>query len=205
MPWPQQKSLKQQVQAKPQTQAIHQKGQLLLTKWDLQGQCQTTLQRTREESHQSEELPHSLRWRHSGAEFERTTRPITMMPTGSKTNQGKPACIISEIIRRRHSNYKATGCDRVANFWLKQLTSLHPELGNAYNTISKHRQQSPQWLTEGVTFVLPKQKTQRALKTGLSHAYQLFTRSWPPSLQKGPTLFHQKAKGYHCMSCRCKD
>ena len=56
-------------------------------------------------------------------------------------------------------------------------------------TISSRTQNSPQsgwprvWLSWYQT-----SKTQGTLKTtGLSHAYQLCTRPWPPSLQKGPT------------------
>ena len=44
----------------------------------------------------------------------------------------------------------------MANFWFKQLTSLHPELASAYNNILKKREQSSEWLTEGVTFLIPK-------------------------------------------------
>lgn len=47
------------------------------------------------------------------------------------------------------SNWKATGCNGAANFWLKQLTSLLPEL-------TKNAEQTPEWLTEGVTFLIPK-------------------------------------------------
>jgi len=54
------------------------------------------------------------------------------------------------------SNWKAAGCDGVANFWIKELTSLHPELANADNKILKNPEQSPEWLTEGVTFLTPK-------------------------------------------------
>ena len=44
----------------------------------------------------------------------------------------------------------------MANFWFKQLTSLHPELANAYNKFLKNLEQSPEWLTEGGTFLIPK-------------------------------------------------
>ena len=44
----------------------------------------------------------------------------------------------------------------MANFWFKQLTSFHPELASAYNNILKNPEQSSEWLTEGVTFLIPK-------------------------------------------------
>ena len=51
-----------------------------------------------------------------------------------------------ETIKAIHktSNWKAAECDGVASLWLKQLTSLHPELANAYNNILKNPQQSPE-------------------------------------------------------------
>ena len=63
-----------------------------------------------------------------------------------------------ETIKANHktSNWKAAGCDDVDQFWLKQLTSLYPELANSYNKILKNPEQSPEWLAEGVTFLRPK-------------------------------------------------
>ena len=79
----------------------------------------------------------------------------------AKENQHVPTQEWSDItteetIKSIHktSNWKAAGCDGVANFWLKQLTSLHPELANAYNSILKN----PDWPTKGVTFLIPKSK-----------------------------------------------
>ena len=43
----------------------------------------------------------------------------------------------------------------MANFWLKQVISLHHQFTNAYNNILKNPKQSPEWLTEGVTFLIP--------------------------------------------------
>ena len=43
----------------------------------------------------------------------------------------------------------------MANFWLKQVISLHHQFTNAYNNILKNPKQSPECLTEGVTFLIP--------------------------------------------------
>ena len=78
-------------------------------------------------------------------------------------------------------------------------------------TISSRTQNSPQsgwprvWLSWYQT-----SKTQGTLKTtGLSHAYQLCTRPWPPSLQKGPVesnnLLPKEQKGCRRRSYGCKD
>ena len=63
-----------------------------------------------------------------------------------------------ETIKAIHktSNWIVKECDGAANFWLKQLTSLRPELANAYNKILKNLEQFPEWLNEGVTFLIPK-------------------------------------------------
>jgi len=91
-----------------------------------------------------------------------------MLPTGSKTKprktsmsqlrngQTSPQRRPSKPFTRPVTDWKAAGCDGMVNFWLKQLTSLHPELANAYNNILKNPEQSPEWLTEGVTFLIPK-------------------------------------------------
>ena len=80
----------------------------------------------------------------------------------AKENQHVPTQEWSDVTTEetieanRTSNWKAAGCDDVANFWFKQLTSFHPELASAYNNILKNPEQSSEWLTEGVTFLIPK-------------------------------------------------
>ena len=70
----------------------------------------------------------------------------------AKENQHFPT---QEWSIHQTSNWKSTGCDGVANFWLKQVISLHHQFTNAYNNILKNPKQSPEWLTEGVTFLIP--------------------------------------------------
>ena len=70
----------------------------------------------------------------------------------AKENQHFPT---QEWSIHQTSNWKSTGCDGVANFWLKQVISLHHQFTNAYNNIHKNPKQSPEWLTEGVTFLIP--------------------------------------------------
>ena len=54
----------------------------------------------------------------------------------------------------KFSNWKAPGNDGIANFWIKNLTSVHDELITAYNGILKHPEKAPGWLTDG--YLLPK-------------------------------------------------
>ena len=42
------------------------------------------------------------------------------------------------------------------NFWIKNLTSIHEDLAQAYNDIVKNPEKCPKWLTQGITYLLPK-------------------------------------------------
>ena len=64
----------------------------------------------------------------------------------------------------KSSNWKAPGNDGIANFWIKNLTSIHEKLTTAYNDILKHPETSPDWLTEGLSYLLPKTKETKNLK-----------------------------------------
>ena len=56
----------------------------------------------------------------------------------------------------KSSNWKAPGNNGIANFWIKNLTSVYDELTTAYNDILKHPEKAPDWLTDGLTHLLPK-------------------------------------------------
>ena len=57
---------------------------------------------------------------------------------------------------KKTSNWKSTGIDKVPNFWLKNLESLHGSLATVYNDIVRDPGKSPEWLTLGKTYLLPK-------------------------------------------------
>ena len=52
-------------------------------------------------------------------------------------------------------NWKAPGRDLIANFWLKQLTATHRHIAALFNKLIEE-DQIPEWLTAGVTFLIPK-------------------------------------------------
>ena len=56
----------------------------------------------------------------------------------------------------KSSNWKALGNNEIANFWVKNLTSIHDELSTAYNDILKRPEKAPDWLTDGLTNLLCK-------------------------------------------------
>ncbi|KAI5748289.1 hypothetical protein M8J77_023892 [Diaphorina citri] len=64
---------------------------------------------------------------------------------------------------KKAANWKAPGPDGIQNYWLKYLTCIHIHLAEAYNQILKHPEHTPQWLTEGLTYLIPKnERTQEA-------------------------------------------
>ena len=58
----------------------------------------------------------------------------------------------------RAANWKSPGPDRLPNFWIKQFKSLHKPMAEAYSEIIKDPKQTPDWLVEGATNLLPKKE-----------------------------------------------
>jgi hypothetical protein len=52
-------------------------------------------------------------------------------------------------------NWKAPGRDEIVNFRLKQLTAMHKNIAALFNKLIE-KDQIPEWLTAGVTFLIPK-------------------------------------------------
>ena len=57
---------------------------------------------------------------------------------------------------RETRNWKSPGIDNVPNFWLKNCETLHEDIARCYNKIVKESNENPLWLTQGVTYLLPK-------------------------------------------------
>ena len=62
----------------------------------------------------------------------------------------------TKIAIKRSKNWKSPGNDGIANFWLKHLTELHEDLTYAYNKCLESPETCPDWLTNGTTYLLPK-------------------------------------------------
>ena len=58
----------------------------------------------------------------------------------------------------RTANWKSPGTDRLPNLWIKQFKSLHKPMAEAYSDIIKKKKQTPEWLVEGTTNLLPKKE-----------------------------------------------
>ena len=91
--------------------------------------------------------------------------------------------ITEETIKSKLStapNFKSPGPDKIQNYWIKQLTNLHPYYAKSFNRIINNEEQAPHWLTEGITYLLPKsentdQPNQYRPITCLPTVYKLLT------------------------------
>ena len=59
---------------------------------------------------------------------------------------------------KKSSNWKSPRKDKVTNFWLKHLVSIHEDMSKAYTNIIENPEETPECLTEGLTYLLPKTK-----------------------------------------------
>ena len=108
--------------------------------------------------------------------------------------------IIIIIIRRRRRtrkttttttttlNWKAPGRDQIPNFWLKQLTATHRHIAAIFNKLIEE-DQIPEWLTAGVTFLIPENENTENPKnyrpvTCLPTMYKLITSVISRRMQK---------------------
>jgi len=67
-----------------------------------------------------------------------------------------PVCEIDVVeALRTMLNLKAPGRDQIANFSLKQLTATHKHIAALFNKLIED-DQIPEWLTAGITFLIPK-------------------------------------------------
>ncbi len=56
------------------------------------------------------------------------------------------------------SNFKKPGIDKIPNFWLKELHCFHYHYARIFNQIINENLETPQWLTTGLTSLIPKSK-----------------------------------------------
>ena len=61
------------------------------------------------------------------------------------------------------SKFKSPGRDKIKNFWMKQLSSLHVYHAQSFRHLINNEEQAPEWLTEETTHLLPKTENQTNL------------------------------------------
>ena len=73
--------------------------------------------------------------------------------------QWEDICIedVKGTLKKSHK-WKSPGKDKIPNFWLNSLTSVHQPLVNSLNDIMKHPDKMPPWLSDGITYLIPKTK-----------------------------------------------
>ena len=80
------------------------------------------------------------------------------------------------------NNWKSPGKDKVPNFWLKYLESLHEDMAREYTKIIENPAEMPEWLTDGLTILLPKTEETKNQK-------KLQTYHMPPNHVQGTNIY----------------
>ena len=68
--------------------------------------------------------------------------------------------LLQSVILKTH-NWKATGTDKIHNFWYKKLTCVHKHLLFHINNFIKSPTTLPSFVTQGITYMLPKDSTDK--------------------------------------------
>ena len=69
--------------------------------------------------------------------------------------------IDASVIKKKileYGNFKTPGVDKIRNFWIKKLESLHPHYANTFNKLIDEEIDAPAWFTQGNTTLVPKSK-----------------------------------------------
>ena len=57
---------------------------------------------------------------------------------------------------KNSNNWTSPGLDKIPNFWLKNIEELHSDMAREYTIMIKEPNSCPDWLTQGLTFLIPK-------------------------------------------------
>ena len=114
---------------------------------------------------------------------------------------------------KKSSKWKWPRKDKIPNFWLNVFHETHTRLTQLYNLIITNPKQIPQWLVNGITYLLPKSdetnnpKNYRLI-TYLITMYKILTSiliEYTYSFLIDSGLFPDEQKGCKCGSYGCKD
>jgi hypothetical protein len=61
------------------------------------------------------------------------------------------------VLLRAMLNWKAPGRDQIPNIWLKQFAATHKHIAAIFNILLE-ADQILEWLTAGVTFLIPRKR-----------------------------------------------
>jgi hypothetical protein len=119
---------------------------------------------------------------------------------------------ITSFLSKTH-NWKPPGSDQIRNFWLKAFPATHSYNTKFINTITEEPKQMPDWLTTGITYLLPKSGDTKEPKnyrpiTCLSTMYKTLTGIIAGRISvhlEENNLLPAEQKGCHSGSKGCKD
>lgn len=119
---------------------------------------------------------------------------------------------LTKTIQKTH-NWKAPGIDHIHNFWYKKFTSLHKQLTEQINKIIQEPNKMPQFLTQGKTYIKPKnQETRNPANyrpiTCLPTLYKIITAIITQKIDKHLTqcnILTEEQKGCRKNSQGCKE
>lgn len=109
--------------------------------------------------------------------------------------------------------WKSSGLDKVNNFWLHSFSSAHHLLTKLLSKILREPEETPQWMSEGITYLLAKTKEMKNPKnyrpiTCLSTTYKMLISILTERIYaflENNDLFLIKQKGCCKGSYGCKD
>ncbi|XP_054744287.1 uncharacterized protein LOC129248683 [Anastrepha obliqua] len=111
------------------------------------------------------------------------------------------------------ANWKSPGLDQLHNIWLKKLSVMHEALARCYNELLKNIAAIPEFLTAGVTYLLPKDAPSadparyRPI-TCLSTTYKLLTKIIANRIYEhceSNSILCEEQKGCRKRTMGCKD
>ena len=78
------------------------------------------------------------------------------------------------------NRWKSPGMDKVPNFWIKMIDCLHLDLTDSLNKLIWSPENSPEWIAQGTTYLLPKSENTKEPRnyrpiTCLATMYKLLT------------------------------
>jgi hypothetical protein len=118
---------------------------------------------------------------------------------------------ITQVTKHTHSR-KTTGIDNLHNFWLKKFTCTHSLLAKHFNNFIKQPQNIPDFLTQGITYMKPKDTdTTNPSKyrpiTCLPTLYKIFTAciACQIHLHCENSIIAEEQKGCRKLSQGCKE
>jgi hypothetical protein len=112
-------------------------------------------------------------------------------------------------------NWKSPGSDQISNYWLKGFLAMHSYIIDASNKMIQKPKQILEWLTAGITYLLPKSINTKEPKnywpiTCLPTMYKkmltgIIARRISTHLEEHNLLTAEQKKGCHPGSKGCKD